>query len=729
MGGRGSGMNPVDLILSKLFDAKRNGTGWQARCPAHDDRRPSLSIAEGDGGRALVTCHAGCTPEEVAAAIGLKMADLMPPRSAASPRKPGGKPLSGPGGGRLKPPTAGNTPRATTGPSEAPTFPTASDAVAALERQHGKRAATWTYHNAQGEPVGVVVRWNLADGNKDIRPVRRTPGGWTIGGMPEPRPLYRLPELLARPGERVFVCEGERAADAAASMELLATSSPHGSKSAGKADWRTLAGREVVILPDADDAGRQYSDAVAGILAGLNPPASVRVVELPELPEGGDFVEYLAARPGTTPEAIRAEVEALADAAEVTKPPDRGGPVLVCLADVEPREVRWLWPGRVPLGRITLLVGRPGEGKSFLATDMTARVTTGTPWPDGSPCPSGSVILVSAEDDPADTIRPRLDAHGADVRRVHLLSAVRYLDDDGKPQEMMFTLADVAVLEAALQARPDCKLIVVDPIGSFMGGKVDAHRDNEVRGVLAPVAKLAEKYGAAVVVVAHQRKSPGTIADDLALGSRAFTGIARAVWHLMRDAEDKGRRLLLPGKNNLAPEGTGLAFGIFGDPPAIAWEPEPVTMSADDALAVENGNGKAEKRGPEPEARNAAAEWLRRVLSGGPVATAKVKDEAKAAEYAWRTVQRAADELRVERRKAGYGEGWTWELPAEDANQTCQPPQAEKNLASWHLRENIGKNTDSEPGILEDAKLNYLGTLGADEPEAPANDDGEWGEL
>ena len=86
---------------------------------------------------------------------------------------------------------------------------------------------------------------------------------------------------------------------------------------------------------------------------------------------------------------------------------------------------------RIPLGRITLLVGRPGEGKSFFTLDVAARVSTGTPWPDGGECPAGSVILISAEDDPADTIRPRLEAQSADIGRVHLLSAVRMVDANG----------------------------------------------------------------------------------------------------------------------------------------------------------------------------------------------------------------------------------------------------------------------------------------------------------
>ena len=160
---------------------------------------------------------------------------------------------------------------------------------------------------------------------------------------------------------------------------------------------------------------------------------------------------------------------------------------------------------------------------------------------DGGECPKGSVILISAEDDPGDTIRPRLDAHHADLRHVHLLSAVRRVDDAGHQHERMVTLADVDAIETVLKRLHDCKLIVVDPIGSFLGGKTDAHRDNEVRSVLAPIALLAEKYGPAVLVLAHRRKSVGESADDSALGSRAFTGIARAVWHLSRDPENKTR--------------------------------------------------------------------------------------------------------------------------------------------------------------------------------------------
>jgi putative DNA primase/helicase len=658
-------MTPTELILSKLPHAKRTGKGWMVSCPAHDDQRPSLCVTTGDDSRTLVHCHAGCTPEAIVGALGLTLADLMPANGAQSGRRT----RSGPTKRRGSDEDSCN---------KRNIHATAEDAVANMERKHGPLSARWTYQDAAGEPVGIIVRWDTPAG-KNIRPVSKTAEGWTVEGMPEPRPLYRLPELLARPEERAYITEGEKAADAAASIGLLATTSPHGADSASKADWWPLAGREVVILPDNDEAGRGYARDVVSILVRLSPAARVKIVDLPDLPVKGDIYDWLETHDASEPDALRARIEALVEAAPAVNPSEViGGPILTCLADVEPVDVRWLWPGRVPLGRITLLVGRPGEGKSFLTTYMASRVTTGSPWPDGSDCPHGSVILVSAEDDPGDTIRPRLDAHHADVHRVHLLAMVRKIQAGGGHHDVMFTLADIGALEDALKTHRDCKLVVVDPIGSFLGGGTDAHRDNEVRSILAPVTKLAEKYGPAVLIVAHRRKSSGNIADDLALGSRAFTGIARSVWHLTRDSENKRRRLLLPGKNNLAVEGHGLAFTICGQPPAIAWERDPVTMTADDALATENSS-EPKHPGPKPEARNRAAEWLRNLLRTGSMQAGKVQDEANEAGYGWRTVQRAKDNLGIVPYRDQFGGAWIWRLPT---NGHCQD-------ASRHDRQDV----------------------------------------
>jgi len=294
-------MTPVERLLERLPDAKRTAKGWSARCPAHEDRRASLTVSEGDNGGAVLHCHAGCEPAAVVAALGLTLADLMPVNTVNVNRN------------RQKPKKTALPLTSQTKPA-GKKFATAHEAVAELERRHGPRAALWTYHDTNGEPVGVVVRWNLPDGKKDIRPVSRNGDGWFIGGMPEPRPLYGLPELAG--ANRVYVCEGEKAAYAVRALGLTATTSPHGCESAGKADWQPLAGKEIIILPDNDPPGRKYADAVAALLAKLTPAPVVKVAELPDLPDHGDAADFMAARDGTDADELRRTVEALADEAE-----------------------------------------------------------------------------------------------------------------------------------------------------------------------------------------------------------------------------------------------------------------------------------------------------------------------------------------------------------------------------------------------------------------------------
>jgi hypothetical protein len=305
-------------------------------------------------------------------------------------------------------------------------------------------------------------------------------------------------------------------------------------------------------------------------------------------------------------------------------------------------------------------VGRPGEGKSYLTIDAAARVSTGTPWPDGAECPRGDVLMLSAEDDPSDTIRPRLDAHRADVARVHLLSVVRRMDDDG---ERLITLADVGAIDAALERLAECRLLIVDPIGSYLGARTDAHRDNEVRAVLAPIAALAARHGVAVLIVAHRRKAAGATADDLALGSRAFTAAARAVWHLTQDTARKGRRLLLPGKCNLSADVGGLAFVIGGEPARVTWERGAVGMSADDAVAAEC---EARWPGPDAGAQDAAVAWLRSELADGPRPAKELDDEwCNGQGGAKRTLDRARSKVGVIAYRDSVPGPWWWRLDAE----------------------------------------------------------------
>jgi hypothetical protein len=158
---------------------------------------------------------------------------------------------------------------------------------------NGSVASIWTYEDTEGRHVLSVVRIETAKG-KTFRPVYESEGVCYIGDPPGDLPLYRLPEL--RDAERVYVAEGEKAADAARSLGLVATTSAHGSQSAHKSDWSPLAGKDVVILPDNDDPGRKYAEEVASILAKLQPSPTVRTVALPNVPEGGDIVDWIEAQ-------------------------------------------------------------------------------------------------------------------------------------------------------------------------------------------------------------------------------------------------------------------------------------------------------------------------------------------------------------------------------------------------------------------------------------------------
>jgi hypothetical protein len=319
---------PVACVLSCLEGARPNGTGWTARCPAHDDRTPSLSIAQGDDGRALLHCHAGCEVKAICGALGIEERELFD--SSDAPSRPT---YSTRTGARAS---------STELPRSQRSFPRAADALRDLEGRHGKAAATWRYHASDGTPVGVIARWDTREG-KVIRPISRAISGtgWIQAGMPCPRPLYRLPELIAsQSSERIFVTEGEKAAEAVRAVGFVATTSPHGAKSAAKADWSPLAGRDVIILPDRDDPGMAYAEEVRRLCAKAG-AKSVRIVRLwdrwVDLPKHGDMADVVAGHDGP-PEALRQELDTLVEGSPRSNdgaPPYRPFPV-----EVLPDELR-----------------------------------------------------------------------------------------------------------------------------------------------------------------------------------------------------------------------------------------------------------------------------------------------------------------------------------------------------------------------------------------------------
>lgn len=513
-----------------------------------------------------------------------------------------------------------------------------------LAREDGSRWAI-AERDADGEVIGTAYR--DADGGKTF-----APGGKR--GLIVAWPLHAYAGTSAE--KPVFVCEGASDTAALLGLGLDAVGTPMAGQ-CGRMLADLLADRHAVIVADADPAGRNGAAKLRKALVGRC--QSVRTIE----PPSGVKDAREAVKAGADAAAFLAEagLAAIENAEPETPAPTAGGPVLIRLSDVQAKPVSWLWEGRFAVGKLTLVAGDPGLGKSFLTLDMAARVSTGAAWPDrpGVRTEPGGVVLLNAEDALDDTIRPRLDAAGADTSRIIALSAIRTVGEEGKDAVRSFDLSrDLPALEDAIRAVGNCRLAVIDPVTAYLGG-TDSHKNAEIRGLLAPLGELAERHG---VAVTHLNKSGGGPAIYRAMGSLAFAAAARAAWAVSKDKDDPARRLFIPIKNNIAPDTGGLGYRIepggANGCPTVCWEPDPVHIAADDALAGDRGEGG-------DGALEEAKAWLRDALANGARPAKEVKQEAESDGIKPRTLDRAKKALGLISTREGYAsEGrWVWSLP------------------------------------------------------------------
>jgi putative DNA primase/helicase len=368
-------------------------------------------------------------------------------------------------------------------------------------------------------------------------------------------------------------------------------------------------------------------------------------------------------------------------------------------SDCPPEPVEWLWPEKLPIGKVTLLIGDPGTGKSLLAADLAARVSTGRPlpgekqgaWsrepgshhstsrlyaacggekqltatgPDETHIPASrlpapcSVLMLSSEDELADTIRPRLDAAGANCNRVFFLPDIKDLR------------TDFHKLRDAVDCVRDCRLLIIDPINAYVGPS-DSHYQTVTQQIMEPLARLAAEKRIAVVAVAHFRKSDGA-AIYRAAGSLGFVSAARAVWTVCRDNSQPGRHLFLPLKCNLAPTACGLAFTIetnaFNNSPTIEWSDSPISKPAADAIAT-----SAKKRGPEAIELHDASLWLRKKLAAGRQPADDLLHAGADLGFQDRTLRRALHAIGGQSQKGEIWEGWWWSIPAIKPTTPTRP--------------------------------------------------------
>jgi len=332
-------------------------------------------------------------------------------------------------------------------------------------------------------------------------------------------------------------------------------------------------------------------------------------------------------------------------------------PVFVRLADVEPCAVAWLWHYWIPLGAVTLFDGDPGRGKSTIALDLAARVTRGWAMPPaGGACegaePAG-VMILSAEDDLRNTIRPRFDAAGGDVTRVTILTAVRQGDEERPPvlpwdlQLVRQRIVDDGIV-----------MVVVDPLMAFLDGEINAHKDQDVRRCMHRLMLLATETGVAVVLIRHLNKLGHNIALYRGGASIGIVGAARSALIVGTDPNNPNVRVLASNKSNLGPRPQSLTYELVtrGDVSYIGWGEE-TDLTANDILSHAEAGGKR-------SVADQCALAMKDILAGVTrVASADLEGQLQAMGFSAATVKRARQQLKVRAAKSSHDGSWYVEMP------------------------------------------------------------------
>ncbi len=572
-----------------------------------------------------------------------------------------------------------------------------------------KAIALHTYTDEQGVPLYWRIRLKHPDGEKWIRPMKQEGDSFIMGEpkFEDGKPLYELHRLAANPNASIWLVEGEAKVDALNKLGLIATTSG-GATSAGAANWEPLQGRDVHIWPDNDEAGQRYADEVENILIGMGCTVSRVDVDKLGLGEAEDVVDWFVAHPLAT----RDDIEAL-PRLTYTASPENASTGLVssayfeamttCAADIVPEPISWLWNGWLAAGKLHTLAGAPGTGKTTLSLSLAATLTTAGRWPDGTPCPqSGNVLIWSGEDDPADTLVPRLDASGANLNRVHFLTGTR---DTQSGEVLAFDPSrDIPAIEALAQRIGGVSMLIIDPIVSATGG-ADSHKNAEVRRALQPVVDIGRLLGCCIIGISHFSKgTQGRDPTERVTGSLAFGALARVVLAAAKLPEDDGGgRLLCRTKSNIGADHGGVKYdlleketsgGIFAS--YAAWG-ECVEGAARELLAQADTQDDSGEKSDADE----AADLLSEILAGGACLVKQATRQLRDSGFTDKQIRRAREKLGVKRGRTGFGKTATdtWSLPHSCHDSPFLPIPAQANCVGMNGKngagmESVGSNDD-----------------------------------
>lgn len=708
----------TDLVglVGHYVPLQKRGVDWVGRCPVHGEKTPSFHVTKSKG---FAYCY-GCGAHFDAVSFLMEMEGID--FRTACERLSGNMSfipkLSTPPGPPL-PPRITSKP-----PTDAPT--------PSMSLQHiGEPTHIFPLKDRDGSLIAYEARYADPENKSRMWTWGAKPGDkprWACGQPSDPRPLYGLDRLDLLPDDApILITEGPKKADAGHRLlgsEFVSMSITGGANRVKNHDYTPLVARTVLLWPDADkhicnsttlagavgcgvgdiipyehQPGPRAMYFMAEILHDLG--CKVRLVNVQgETPSGWDIADaevqgwsrevtlkWLEGRirdyvPSPNRADERSSLWVNSRVKESGRTPGPFGPrtppgaeqeqksslLWDMFSNIKMRPITWLWKDRIASGKISLLVGDPGLGKSQTCASICSVVTTGGLWPvDRTSCEKGSVILLSSEDDPYDTIKPRLVAAGADTGRVARIRGVEFhsQEDDAPAQRVFSVTDDLAKLITLMDEIGNVRLLIVDPISAYMGS-ADSYKNSEVRGMLDPLINLAQQRNFGVLLISHLTKGRSAGSPLMSVqGSVALPALARNVWGITKDPDEPERRLFMDMKNNLAKARSGLSFTILPaevesededfpgtiETSMVVWEGEAVTMSTEEAF-----EGNLEEREEKKEAR----EFLKMVLSHGPVPSKELEKDAHEAGYNMQMLHRLKKGMGIEVKR--MGRGWCWEL-------------------------------------------------------------------
>ena len=441
-----------------------------------------------------------------------------------------------------------------------------------------------------------------------------------------------------------------------------------------------LEGQTVVVIQDNDTTGETGARRWARHFTKY--ATDVRIIKPPQERNGKsikDLRDFVAASDNASDvlhwineaienaEAITPDIVTTWKQSAALKPSKtRVRPILVQVSEVAEKMIAWLWENKIPLGMLSLITGLAGVGKSFLTVFMTAIITNGRNWPDGKSNEKGSVLFFHGEEGIADTYKKRFLANGADQSRIVFLNGAELVDENKECTEIDVTLAMVDVIESAIKDTAEktglpVKMVVIDPISNYWGN-IKENSNAEVRSVLKPLQLLAERTGAAFVMIQHLGKGDKGHAQQRVLGSTGIVATCRSVWGVFFDPDDKDKRIFAPIKVNCGYGHTAVSYRIAPPDGTVEIIETEIQKTGND-LIHEQQPANASKRGRPANERIACEVRLMEILKDEDRPASEMLELLRAEGFGTSTIREAKKSLGVE--SVRDGKTMMWHLPSD----------------------------------------------------------------